>query len=85
MSQGRKTDDRTGRCYTPEALQGLMRLCEERDIHLVSDEIYALSVYQREGRECEKFTSVLAMQKDEMISPERLHVLYGLSKVRLPF
>jgi aspartate/methionine/tyrosine aminotransferase len=34
-----------GRTYPRETLLEYMRFCEERDLHLVSDEIYAMSVY----------------------------------------
>ncbi|KAL9632617.1 MAG: hypothetical protein Q9164_005210, partial [Protoblastenia rupestris] len=34
-----------GRCYTSDALIAFMRLCSKYKIHLVADEIYALSVY----------------------------------------
>ncbi|KAH7007154.1 hypothetical protein EDB80DRAFT_455450 [Ilyonectria destructans] len=34
-----------GRCYTRDALVGLMRLCEKYKIHLICDELYALSVW----------------------------------------
>lgn len=73
-----------GRCYTHEVLQALMRWCHRRGLHLVCDEIYGLSVYPREDRQMESFTSVLAVQGEDLRSFERdfVHVLYGFSKVR---
>lgn len=71
----------SGRCYSPAALRALADFCQNKDLHLISDEIYALSVYQRPNHANESFTSVLSMGQ-EIISPDRVHVLYGLSKVR---
>lgn len=34
-----------GRPYPRETLLAYARFCEERDLHLVSDEIYGMSVY----------------------------------------
>lgn len=72
-----------GRCYTHEVLQALVRWCQGRALHLVSDEIYGLSVYPRDDRQAESFTSVLAVQGEDVRSFEKefVHVLYGFSKV----
>ncbi|KAJ0373828.1 hypothetical protein COL922a_014255, partial [Colletotrichum nupharicola] len=35
-----------GRCYPRATVDGLMRLCQARQMHLISDEIYALSVWE---------------------------------------
>lgn len=35
-----------GRCYPEDVILRLMRLCEKYDLHLISDEIYALSVWE---------------------------------------
>ncbi|KAF2159607.1 hypothetical protein M409DRAFT_37907 [Zasmidium cellare ATCC 36951] len=69
-----------GRCYPRDTLIGLMRLCAARKVHLISDEIYALSVYPRDDRDCEQFTSVRAIDLDGLIDPGLVHVLYGMSK-----
>lgn len=39
-----------GRTYPRETLLAYARFCEDRDLHLVSDEIYAMSVYDNPGR-----------------------------------
>lgn len=72
-----------GRCYTAEVLGALVRWCQSRKLHLVSDEIYALSVYPRNDRETETFTSVLAVEGEDVrrFEKEYVHVLYGMSKV----
>jgi hypothetical protein len=38
-----------GRTYSRETLLAYARFCEENDLHLVSDEIYAMSVYDNPG------------------------------------
>lgn len=69
----------SGRCYTKPVLRELMVFCERNKIHLVSDEVYGLSVYD----ESVKFTSVLSLDTTDLIDLNRLHVLYGMSKVSL--
>ncbi|KAI7212947.1 PLP-dependent transferase [Hortaea werneckii] len=65
-----------GRPYPRETLIEFMKLCEKYQIHLLSDEIYAMSVYSTTPA----FESVLAFDSTPYISPHFLHVLYGLSK-----
>lgn len=60
-----------------------MTFCEERQIHMISDEVYALSVYDTTEKDLPKFTSVLSIDPKDVIDPQRLHVLYGMSKVGL--
>lgn len=70
-----------GRCYPPETLVELMRFCDKYSLHLLSDEIYAMSVYGSEDDEGEQeFNSVVSFDTDPYIRKELLHVLYGLSK-----
>lgn len=38
-----------GRCYSRETILAFARFCEEKNLHLVSDEIYATSIYQNNG------------------------------------
>lgn len=72
-----------GRCYSPPFLVELMKLCQKFGIHLVSDEIYALSVW-RHGRDgtatMEGFTSVLSIDTEGIIDPGYVHTLWGASK-----
>lgn len=72
-----------GRCYPRETLVGLLGLCASKGIHLVSDEIYALSVYKRYDRPSETFISVRSIDFTGVINPDQVHVLYGMSKVDL--
>ncbi|MCJ1463842.1 hypothetical protein MMC07_002451 [Pseudocyphellaria aurata] len=69
-----------GRCYTPQTLVAFMRLCNKYEIHLICDEIYALSVYDVPDAETVKFESILSLETQKYIHPDFLHVLYGMSK-----
>lgn len=62
-----------GRCYEPSVLSAIMAFCETRGLHLVVDEIYALSA--SEGR----FHSTLTVSGT---AATNVHVLYGPGKVR---
>lgn len=73
-----------GRCYPKETIIGLMRLCQKYKIHLISDEIYALSVWKNTVDELDNepigFESVLSIDTADIIDPELVHVLWGTSK-----
>ncbi len=71
-----------GRCYTREVLLEYMRLCQKYNLHLISDEIYALSVWDNpRAPDAPKFTSVLSIDASGIIDPSLVHVLWGMSKV----
>jgi len=57
-----------------------MQFCSKHSIHLVSDEIYALSVY-RTDNEHPSFTSVLSIDPSGIIDSNLVHVSYGMAKV----
>ncbi|RYN43624.1 hypothetical protein AA0114_g10177 [Alternaria tenuissima] len=63
------------RCYPREVLCALAALCAKHSLHLVSDEIYALSVWRES---C--FTSVLSLPLDGVMDPALVHVVWGISK-----
>lgn len=63
-----------GRCYDRDVLQAVAEFCNDRRLHLIVDEIYALSVLDG------SFCSALSL---ETMSMKNVHVLYGISKVRL--
>ena len=69
-----------GKCYPRETLIKLMQLCNKYKIHLIVDEIYALSVYDIEDPKAVKFESTLSLETDKYIHPDYHHVLYGTSK-----
>ncbi|TLD29369.1 putative classes I and II family [Venturia nashicola] len=66
-----------GRAFSRETLRGLLDLASRYNIHLISDEIYALSMFPTAGRDAELFTSVLSLETKR---PDLVHVLYGMSK-----
>ncbi|OWF56070.1 probable inactive 1-aminocyclopropane-1-carboxylate synthase-like protein 2 [Mizuhopecten yessoensis] len=62
----------TGKVYTKQELADLMEFCKREDLHVIFDEIYALST---QGQGC--FTSVLSMTIPD---PDKTHFIWGLSK-----
>lgn len=72
-----------GRCYPRAALIELMKFCQARQLHLISDEIYALSTWENKvdpGTSAAKFESALAIDTTNIIDPDLVHVLWGMSK-----
>jgi 1-aminocyclopropane-1-carboxylate synthase len=72
-----------GRCYSRGFLMQLMKLCQKYSIHLISDEIYALSVWRHGSNDTQSmqpFTSVLSINHTNILDPALLHVLWGTSK-----
>ena len=70
-----------GRCYSRHVLLAYLRLCAKYQIHLVSDEIYALSVWEnKEEQDIVPFTSILSINLEGLIQPGLVHVLWGMSK-----
>ncbi|KAJ6009317.1 hypothetical protein N7499_005275 [Penicillium canescens] len=72
-----------GRCYPRDVLVALMRLCQRYQIHFVSDEIYALSVFENgvdERPPAVRFESALSVDLTGIIDPRLVHVLWGMSK-----
>jgi xeroderma pigmentosum group C-complementing protein len=69
-----------GRCYSRETLVALLQFCQKYQIHLISDEVYALSVYDN-GDPSHGFVSVLSIDPVTLgVDPALVHVLYGMSK-----
>ena len=71
-----------GKCYPVETLKDLFKFCHRYSIHLISDEIYALSVFDVEGPKRTPFTSVLSIDPTGLLRTDQIHVQYGMSKVR---
>ena len=72
-----------GRCYSRDALVAYLKLCEKYQIHLVSDEIYALSTWENKEDTAPPpipFTSILSIDIKDYINPALVHVLWGMSK-----
>jgi 1-aminocyclopropane-1-carboxylate synthase len=72
-----------GKCYPVETLKEMFGFCQKYNIHLISDEIYALSVFEVEGAKRTPFTSVLSIDPTGLLRIDQIHVLYGMSKVWL--
>ena len=75
----------TGRWYTRDVLIELMRLCKKYKIHLINDELYALSVWHNTVDMEFKtppapFISCLPIGLTDIIDPSRLHLIWGISK-----
>lgn len=72
-----------GRCYPPSVITQLMKFCQSRQLHLISDEIYALSVWENKadtGVPTVSFQSALSIDLTNIIDPDLVHVLWGMSK-----
>lgn len=70
----------SGKCYPKETLVALIKYCQKRQLHLISDEIYACSTFDSGEASATPFTSALAIDPEGLIDTERLHVTYGFSK-----
>ncbi|KAL8686249.1 MAG: hypothetical protein Q9224_005507, partial [Gallowayella concinna] len=58
-----------------------MRFCQRHQIHLISDEIYAKSIYTTPSNTtATPFTSALSIPTTTLIDPALVHILYGMSK-----
>ncbi|KAL1598988.1 hypothetical protein SLS60_008134 [Paraconiothyrium brasiliense] len=68
-----------GRCYPPSTLIALLCFCNTHKIHLIADEIYAMSVYSC-SQDSTRFTSVLSLDWEKYIDPQYFHHVYGMSK-----
>ncbi|KAH7073431.1 pyridoxal phosphate-dependent transferase [Paraphoma chrysanthemicola] len=73
-----------GRFYTRQTIVRLMELCQKHSIHLIIDEIYALSTWENTADSSEvkpaDFVSVLSINTQGVIDPSLVHVLWGASK-----
>ncbi|KAH6692515.1 1-aminocyclopropane-1-carboxylate synthase [Plectosphaerella plurivora] len=76
-----------GRCYPRETLVEIMKFCQQQQLHLISDEVYGLSVFDANlsaesapEKSLAPFTSALSIDTDGLIDPNLLHVEYGTSK-----
>jgi aspartate/methionine/tyrosine aminotransferase len=71
-----------GRCYTKKALEAISSFCETHDLHLISDEIYALSTYSSHDiPHTVQFVSMLSLDLSALkVDPTRVHVIWSVSK-----
>lgn len=68
-----------GRCYSRETLIKLAQFCSSKKLHLISDEIYALSAAPG-THGLDGFTSALSLSCQEAGDPSGIHVVSGASK-----
>ncbi|KAI1179309.1 putative aminotransferase class I and II family protein [Nemania sp. FL0916] len=70
-----------GRCYPAETLEEIARFCGRHSLHLICDEVFAMSVYQNpRGTDLASFTSVLSLDLSDYIDQQFVHVAYGMGK-----
>ncbi|KAI3535137.1 hypothetical protein CSPX01_11655 [Colletotrichum filicis] len=75
-----------GRTYPSTSLVEIARFCGQKNMHLLSDEIYAMSTFagttDADGQTLPPFTSVLSIQDDPPrgVLAENIHCMYGASK-----
>jgi aspartate/methionine/tyrosine aminotransferase len=68
-----------GKCYSVHVLRKIRQFCSARGMHLISDEVYAMSKLQKSD-DCtvEPFVSALAVNGDA--DAARVHVIWSMSK-----
>lgn len=72
-----------GHCYSPSVLRALMSFANTHKLHIISDEIYALSSWTTPNTSTHPptpFTSLLSVPTTSLIDPSYIHCLYGTSK-----
>lgn len=71
-----------GQSYPKETIIGLLKLINKYKIHLLSDEIYALSIYDNKASAPNPvpFQSVLSLDVEKYVDPKYVQFIYGLSK-----
>ncbi|CAG8093623.1 unnamed protein product [Penicillium salamii] len=70
-----------GRCYPAETLRVFIRFCAGNQLHFISDEIYAKSLFANPAIPSPvPFISTLSLDYQSLIDPSLVHILYGASK-----
>ncbi|KAL2334508.1 hypothetical protein Fmac_015721 [Flemingia macrophylla] len=64
-----------GNIMTQDMLYSLLDFAEEKNIHIIADEVFAGSTYGSE-----KFVSIAEILDSDYIDKSRVHIIYGLSK-----
>ncbi|KAI7901020.1 pyridoxal phosphate-dependent transferase [Cokeromyces recurvatus] len=75
-------DNPLGRCYSRKDLETYLIFASNHNLHIVFDEIYALSTYSHIVEKTDKsvFISALSLDYKKLIHPSLVHVIYGMSK-----
>lgn len=75
------------RCYPKKWLVECMEFCQERGLHLISDELYALTDLKGASNDAPAFVSALSMTEPLVpegavkVDPSRVHVVWSASKL----
>lgn len=75
------------RCYPRETLLELMEFCQERGLHLICDEVYALLKLCGTDSKAPDFVSALSLTEPlaragaVKVDPSRVHVVWSASKL----
>ena len=71
-----------GRCYSSDILEQCLKFCQRYEIHLISDEVFALSVFASPDLvNPPTFVSALSLRPTLLeCDPERVHVVWSMSK-----
>ncbi|KAI2623101.1 pyridoxal phosphate-dependent transferase [Hypoxylon sp. NC1633] len=71
-----------GRCYSKENLIEIMQFCQRHNLHLISDEVFALSEHGCDDLpKPRKFTSAMAIDAvAHGCDPSKVHVIWSMSK-----
>ncbi|RAH65211.1 pyridoxal phosphate-dependent aminotransferase [Aspergillus aculeatinus CBS 121060] len=70
-----------GRCYPRQTIQAFATFCGIHNLHFISDEIYAQSVFNIAALpNAVPFVSTLTLDISRHMNPAMAHVLYGASK-----
>ncbi|CAL8111340.1 unnamed protein product [Orchesella dallaii] len=65
-----------GTVWNKELVEGIMKFCQREKIHLIADEMYCMSVFDKSTQ----FHSTLEIHSDELMDAGLLHVIWGFSK-----
>ncbi|KAG9238582.1 pyridoxal phosphate-dependent transferase [Amylocarpus encephaloides] len=68
-------------CFSPEVLKSCLSFCQDRGLHVISDELYALASIKGPKTDLMKFTSVLSLIDDKIINADRVHIMWSGSKL----
>lgn len=69
-------------CYPRAIMQQCLRFCKKHNIHFISDEVYALSIFHSPDLiDPEPFTSVLSLDLEDIgVDKSRVHMIWSTSK-----
>ncbi|KAH8725120.1 pyridoxal phosphate-dependent transferase [Phaeosphaeriaceae sp. PMI808] len=75
------------RCYPKKTLLELLEFCQEHNLHLIVDEIYALTDLSKHPQKAAPFVSILSLTEPLVpegavkVDPSRVHTIWSASKL----